>query len=101
MLPKIQQPSGSAERKEAEAGDDLGPACEIGAPLMLVEAIDDQAVPSRCGEVGASKIGGGAAHDEPWTPLRKQQRKEHDGNPSEGLPNGAGGDEGFAIGKPL
>jgi hypothetical protein len=35
------------------------------------------------------------------TPLRKQQRQEHDGNPGEGLPNGAGRDKGFAIGEPL
>ena len=101
MLPEAQHPSGSAERKEAEAGDDLGSACEIGAPFMLVEPIGNQAIPSRCGEVGASKIGGSAAHDEPGTPLRKQQREKHDGNPGEGLPNGADRDKGFAIGEPL
>ena len=101
MLPYAQHPSGSAERKEAEAGDDLGSACEIGASFMLVKPIGNQAIPSRCGEVGASKLGGGAAHDEPWTPLRKQQRQEHDRNPGEGLPKGAGRDEGFAIGEPL
>ena len=100
-MPEAQHPSGSAERKEAETGDDLGSACEIGAPFMLVEPIGNQAIPSRRGEVGASKIGGGAAHDEPGTPLRKQQRQEHDGNPGEGLPDGAGRDEGFAIGEPL
>jgi len=100
-LPDAQHPSGSAERKEAEDGDDLGSACEIGAPFMLVEPIGNQAIPSRCGELGASKIGGGGAHDKPGTPLRKQQRQEYDGNPGEGLPNGAGRDEGFAIGEPL
>lgn len=33
--------------------------------------------------------------------MRDQQRQEHDGNPGEGLPNGAGRNEGFAIGEPL
>jgi len=45
-LPEAQHPSGSAEREEAEAGDDLGSACEIGAPFMLVEPIGNQAIPS-------------------------------------------------------
>ena len=101
MLPKAQHPSGSAERKEAETGDDLGSAREIGAPFMLVEPIGNQAIPSRRGEVGASKIGGSSTDDEPGTPLRKQERQEHDGNPDECLPNGAGKNEGFAIGEPL
>ncbi len=101
MLPEAQYPSGSAERKEAEAGDNFGSACKIGAPFMLVEPIGNQAIPSRRSEVGASKIGGSAAHDEPGAPLRKQQRQQHDGNPREGLPDSAGRDEGFAIGKPL
>ena len=68
---------------------------------MLVKPVGNQAIPSRCGEVGTSKIGGGTAHDEPGTPQRKQQRQEHDGNPGEGLPNSAGRDKGFAIGEPL
>jgi hypothetical protein len=58
MLPKAQYPSGSTERKEAETGNDLGSAREIGAPFMLVEPIRNQAIPSRRGEVGASKISG-------------------------------------------
>ena len=101
MLPEAQHPSGSAERKETEACDDLGSACEIGAPFMLIEPIGNQAVPSRRGEVGAGKIGGSSTHDEPGTPLRNQQRQEHDRNPGNGLPNGAGRDEGFSIGEPL
>ena len=101
MLPQAQHPSCSAERKEAETGDDLGSAREIDAPFMLIEPIGNQAIPSRCGEVGASKIGRGPAHDEPGTPLRKQQRHEHDGNPGKGLPKGAGRDEGFTIREPL
>src|SRR5205823_7240606 len=64
MLPEAQHPSGSAERKETEAGNDLGSACEIGAPFMLVEPIGNQAIPSRRGELSASIIGGGGAHDE-------------------------------------
>ena len=101
MLPEAQHPSGSAERKETEAGNDLGSACEIGAPFMLVEPIGNQAIPSRRGELSASIIGGGGAHDELGTPLRKQQRQEHDGNPGEGLPNGANRNKGFSIGEPL
>ena len=101
MLPEAQDPSGSAERKEAEAGDDLGSAREIDAPLVLVEPVGNQAIPSRRGELGASKIGGGAPHDEPGTPLRKQQWQEHDGNPCEALSIGADSDEGFAIREPL
>lgn len=101
MLPEAQDPSGSAERKEAEAGDDLRSACEIDAPLVLVEPVGNQAIPSRRGELGASKIGGSAAHDEPGTPLRKQQWQEHDGNPCEALSIGADSDEGFAIREPL
>ena len=101
ILPETQHPSGSAKRKEAETGNDLGSAREIGAPLMLIEPIGDQTIPRRRGEVGTCKIGGGATDDEPWTPLRKQERQKHDGNPDECLPNGAGKNEGFAIGEPL
>ena len=101
MLPKAQYPSGAAERKEAEAGDDLGSACEISPSFMLIEPIGNQTIPSRRCEVGAGKIRGSSTHNEPRTPLRNQQRQEHDGNPGEGLPDGAGRDECFAIWEPL
>src|SRR5262245_15072514 len=101
MLPEAQHPSCSAEGKETEAGDNLGSPCEVGAPFMLIEPIDDQAIPSRRGEVGARKIRGSATHEEPGTPLRKQQRQEHDGKPGNRLPDSSGRDEGFTIGKPL
>ena len=68
---------------------------------MLIDPVGNQAVPSRCREVGASKIDGGAAHDEPGPPLREQERQEQDGDPSEGLSYGADRDERFAIGEPL
>ena len=99
--PEAEDPSGSAECEEAEAGDDLSSACEVGAPFMLIDPVGNQAVPSRCREVGASKIDGGAAHDEPGPPLREQERQEQDGDPSEGLSYGADRDERFAIGEPL
>ena len=82
MLPEAEDPSGSAECKEAEAGDDLSSACEVGTPFVLIDAVGNQAIPSRCGEVGACKIDGGAAHDELGPPLRQQERQEQDGDPS-------------------
>jgi hypothetical protein len=68
---------------------------------MLVKPIGDQAIPSRRGEVGASKISGSSTDDKPGTPLRKQEGQEHDRDPDECLPNGAGKNKGFAIGETL
>src|SRR6185295_1226953 len=101
MLPEAQYPSGAAERKEAEAGDDLCSACEIRPSFMLIEPIGNQTIPSRRSELGTGKICGSSTHDEPRTPLRNQQRQKYDGYPDEGLAYGASRDEGFAIGKPL
>ncbi len=100
MLPDIQQPSRRAEGEETEAGHDLGPARKVGAPLMLVEVVGDKTVPGRHRELGAGEIERGAENDEPGTILLKQQRKEYNRNPGQGLADGAGSNERLAVGKP-
>ena len=101
MLPEAQYPSGSAERKETEAGNNFGSARKIGAPFMLAEPIGDQTIPSRGSEMRTCEIRGCATHDEPGAPLWKHQRQQHDGNPRQSLPDSTGRDKGFAVGTPL
>src|SRR5690349_6493288 len=100
VLPQIEEPTCHTEGDETEARHDCGSPCEVGAPLMLVEVIGDETVPSRHGELTTSEVECGAGNDQPRTKLRIYKREKHNWNPSQALADGADADQRLPVGKP-
>src|SRR5215510_7412356 len=99
VLPETEEPACRTERHETKTRHDRRPPCEIGAPLMLVEVIGDEAVPGRHGELATGEVKGGAANDKPRSGGRKEKRQEDNWDPSEGLTDCAYADQCFSVAK--
>jgi hypothetical protein len=90
------------DRERQKADDRHGPRSprEVGAPLVRVQQIGDEAGPGRRREVGTGKIDRHSTQEEPGARLRPEERQQENRNPGERLPHDAPQDLRLPIRKP-